>query len=214
MKRAIASLLLLMAVAAAAQPFPFPPPLIRPRQFRNDGAERISRSGQSDLVNYLRWSEAFDNVVWSSDVSGATITITANAATAPDGTPTADRMQCDATTGAQLATKLQQWAFAAPAVSSPTTCSVYIYGNGASGTTDICLYDGIAWMCGDCAFTNGAWSRCSTSDAVGAVTTARYCKVGNNSNQNGGVGRSAVDTYIWGAQGEPNPAPTPYQPTF
>lgn len=165
---------------------------------------------EASRINYLLRSEAPSNAVWTKESSGAATTVTADQAAAPDEATTADRMQAIATSGVGFADIYQAWT--ASGANTPTTCSAFIRGTSNSDTTDICLYDGATWSCTACPYVSGSYSRCYITDTVGAAAS-RFCKLGNNSGQNGGVARNALDASIWGFQGEESLYPTSYIPT-
>ena len=163
-------------------------------------------------TNVLLRTQELDNAAWTWENGGGAgaTTRTNDFAVAPDGTTTAERLQIPATSGVQFSDVYQ--AFTASGAAVPQTCSVFVRGNDANGTTDICTYDGSSWVCSDCVFANGSWSRCSRSFATGAASS-RFCKFGNNSNQNGGVARSAADIFEWGFMAEEGAYATSYIPT-
>lgn len=165
---------------------------------------------ESSRQNSILRSEELDNAAWTWENSGAAATTRTNDyATAPTGTQTAERLQIPATTGAQYSDTYQSFVVAA---ASGFSCSVFVRGTSTSGTTDLCGYDGAAWSCSDCSFASDSWSWCTKSWASG-TGTSRFCKLGNNSNQNGGVARSANDALVWGFQGEAGAWPSSYIPT-
>lgn len=152
-------------------------------------------------TNLLLRASEVDNAVWTKEQDAAprTPTVTADHAAAPDTTATADRVQFPATTGVQYSDYYQ-----AATISTAVgwSCSVYVRGVSTSGTLDICGQNATGgWVCSDCAFVSGSWSRCSQRRTVTSGATS-FCKVGNNSLQNGGVARSANDVWVWGHQGE------------
>ena len=94
------------------------------------------------------------------------------------------------------------------------TCSIAVLGATGSGTLDLCSYDGgPGWSCSPCNFNSSTWSICENVRVGTAVGVDRYCKVGNNSNQNGGIARAASDVWLFGMQGEELDFRTSYVPT-
>lgn len=163
-------------------------------------------------TNSLTRSEALTNAIWLYEASGTAITSTADYTNDPGNTSGAERLQIPATSGVGYADFYQT--FTASVATAPAVCSIFATGTSASGTTDLCGYDGAAWSCTACttaAYPN--FTRCVHRMATGSTTTTRYCKFGNNSLQNGGVARSAVDVVAWGFQGEEGSRPSSYIPT-
>ncbi len=167
---------------------------------------------ESSRTNLVLRSEEVDNAAWVKEFDSAprTMTITANFATAPNNTLTADRVQFPATAAGEYSDFYQT--FSAGVAGDPTTCSAYVQGTSGAGTLDICRFDGTTWGCSACSFVAGSITRCSTS-AAGVGSTTRYCKLGNNTLQNGSVARAASDVLVWGAQGELSAYATSYIPT-
>lgn len=165
-----------------------------------DSTGKLKLLEESAGKNFCLQSDAIDNAIWTKESSGAVTQATANAATAPDNTATADRLQAIATSGAGFADIYQAWTTGA--IADPTTCSAYVRGNATNDTTDICGFDGASWGCAACVYVSPSWSRCVYTDLVGSTSTSRFCKLGNNSTQNGGVARNALDAFTWCLQGE------------
>lgn len=189
----------------------------------NNNEPRVEPSGgvlglrvESARTNLMLRSQELNNAAWTKEYDAAprTPTVTANQATAPDGTLTADYFDSIATTGAQFSDAYQLGA-AGSSTTNGWECSVYVKGVSGSGTTDLCVYSGgAAWDCGSCSFVSTSWTRCEKQQTSGVVSLAnRYCKLGNNSSQNGGVARSRSEMYVWGFQGEETFFPTSYIPT-
>lgn len=165
-------------------------------------------------------SQEIENAAWIKEGPSAPFepAVGVNDAGSPDGTQTGDAVHFAATSGTDYSDLYQLWTTGD--AGDPTTCSAFVKavapmdgGVAVSTTTDICLYDGAAWSCGDCIVPVGSSTRCVKSDAAGSGTTNRYCKIGNNSGQNGGVARAAADVSVWGIQGEPKAYATSYIPT-
>ena len=138
-------------------------------------------------------SQELDNAAWVDDSNPVSnITVTANQATAPDGTLTAERFQIPARTAAQWSLRRQ-----AIAAGSTGSASVYLKGNGTSGSVSL-IADGALATCVDCAFNSSTWSRCTLSAAgawifIGSASGYGACAGGS---------RAAEDVFVWGAQTE------------
>ena len=133
-----------------------------------------TRSGNATMVdsdgllkwgphNLLTYSEQFDNAAWGLDNSGATNpVVTANAATAPDGTLTADRIQLDKTGG--VFSRIQQSKTGLP--SAIYTFSVWLRNNaGGTSNVGIRIFDSGA----NCAVTE-SWQLFSVSLTVAGTS--------------------------------------------
>lgn len=156
-----------------------------------DGAGTLGLRVEPARTNSTLQSQSFDSPTWSKTASGVAIpTVTANAATAPDGTTTAERVQIPATTTTQYSFVSQ--GSACPATS---TGSIYIRGNGTSGTIE--MWFGSPGACLSCSYVSGSWSRCFKSGNV-----AGFFVIGNDGANCGSGTRSAQDVFIWQAQCE------------
>lgn len=171
-----------------------------------DGAGSKGLLSETAATNTTIRSEEFNNAAWSGSSAGgpAAPTVGANAAVAPDGTTTAERLQIPATGVGQYSAMLQVPATGACAASSTVSATVYIKGNGTSGTTDLFINDGAGGTNNaSCAFVPSTWTRCRLE---GVVTTAGAGSgnllIGNLTLVNGGIARDAVDVFMWGAQCE------------
>jgi hypothetical protein len=161
-------------------------------------------------TNEILRSQEIDNAAWTSGAVGvAAPTVTANAATAPDGTVTAERLQVPLTTAAQYSYRLQTGAAA-----SQHTASIYVRGNGTSGTMH--LWAGTTPnSCVLCSYVSGSWSRCSTTTPGSATYGIGF---GNDSTNAvcvaAGAALSALDVFVWQGQVESSAAyATSYIPT-
>lgn len=154
---------------------------------------------ESATTSFVLRTDEPANAAWTKEGTGGIDlpSIDGGVDTSPNG-GSAYRVQFQATTGVGLSDFYQAWTAASSG--DPVTCSSMVRGRTVSGTTDICLYDGVAWTCSACAFVSDSWSVCSKTDTSTTGTT-RYCKLGNNSNQNGGTARSQFDTAVWCMQG-------------
>ena len=160
-------------------------------------------------TNLVLRSEEFDNAAWTKEAGGKNPTVTADHALGPDGVMGAERVQLQATGTNEYSDFYQLYS---AGTGSATTCSLWVKGNGTSGTTDLCIYDGgAAWACTPVAFTP-TWKLFSLSDAAG-TGTSRGVKFGNASGQNGGTARDAADVHATGFMCSESPYATPYVAT-
>ena len=186
-------------------------PTISPDVYTSDGAARR---------NLLLYPTAFDNAAWTKQ----RVTVTANAAVAPDGSTTADRLASD---GASGQVRAQQ----AVTVTSGATITASAYLKQGSDVDWVLITDDIF------STTKGVWFNLSTGALgaqgvgyVGAITpagegfyrcavtftaasgtpTAHYALVDSNSS-NALTGDVAKNILIWGAQLELGSTATAFQ---
>lgn len=167
---------------------------------------------EGSVTNLMLRSDSVDNAAWvkEQDAAPRTPTVTADQGVAPDGTTTAERVQFPATTGAQFSDYYQ---IGTTSLSTGWTCSMYIKGFSGSGTTDLCSFNTTTgWLCTSCDFVSGSWSRCVSKRSTSSGVVG-YCRIGNNSAQNGGIARTASDVLVWGHQGEERGFATAIVPT-
>ncbi len=180
------------------------------RESRNytGNAIRVRRSSDNAEANFgfvstenlLLRSEEVNQSPWVLDNSGASNpVITANFASAPDGTMTADRVQLNKTGG--TFSRLRQ-----PSVqpSNTYTYSVYLKNNGAGVANVGIRIDDVGVNC----VVTQDWQRFSVTKAA---TTVPDCQillfdsiVGND---------ETADILVWGNQLNTGSIPKPYQPT-
>lgn len=147
---------------------------------------------ESARTNSVLRSEQINDPAWADDVLGvAAPVITADAATAPDGTLTADRVQLPAVTGAQYSLRRQPIA-----AGSTGNASVYVRGNGTSGSISIAA-DGSLATTIDCPYVSTSWSRCTLSAAGSWIFVGTITGYGAAS-----ASKGAQDVFLWGAQTE------------
>lgn len=171
-----------------------------------DGAGVLGLRVEAARTNSTLRSEELDNVAWSSNNSGIALpTVTANAATAPDGTVTADRLQIPGSTTAGHYSQLYQLS-ACPGGAAAQIASVYL--RGVSGSGSVCLK--IGTNVATCNYVSGSWSRCTPSINAAASTTLALAVDVTAC----GANATGVDVYAWGTQCENSGAyVTSYIPT-
>lgn len=150
-------------------------------------------------TNAILRSQEFDDASWTKvTISIAAPTVTANAAVAPDGATTAERVQIAASTATAQVSVLRQ--SVTGATGSVRTCSVYIKGNGTSGTTYIYNTKAAGGSTpSTCAYVAGSWSRCSHTFTAG---TDDGCDIGTNTYLDIAPTQPAHDVFLWQADFE------------
>lgn len=149
--------------------------------------------------NLLTYSEQFDNAQW---VKGASCVVTANAATAPDGTSTADFVvSSGATAGANTIRNLQT---TADPNGSTYVFSVWLRADAPTTTTIRCANAADGDGSQQTVNVGTTWERFSVSRTFTATSTGVRGAINYQS--------SAVSVYAWGAQLNVG-ALQPYYPT-
>jgi hypothetical protein len=163
----------------------------QPRVSLISGAPMLLVEGAA--TNLALRSSELDNASWTKGQTGVpgVPVVTANAVNGPDGTLSADQVAFAAVTGAQ-----ESYISQAITVAGSNTASMYLKGASGSGTIDVC-YATATVICGQCSYTNTAWSRCTRSFTYSSGTTFYF---GNNGSGNGGTSRPAQTVYVWGVQ--------------
>lgn len=158
-----------------------------------DGTGVLGLFNEGTRTNDMLWSNDITNAAWPAEGGGNDCTKTADAAVGPNGSTTADRVQC-ASTGAGVYQAINQIAV----THNPASVSTFLRGNGTSGTVDVCTSGG-AYTCSPCTFVPGSWTRCYREN-VNIAGGRIY--IGNMTALNGGTARGAADFFIAKSQSE------------
>jgi hypothetical protein len=152
-------------------------------------------------TNLITYSEQFDNAYWQKLNGGIGLipTVTANTATAPDGTLTADRIQLSlngGTSGSVISyinTSASTTAatFSIYAKSNTTPCTIYFRSGSTVTTINITT----------------EWQRFELYSS-GAITVAQFGLRGGS--YGGAVNSNTADISVWGGQLEVGNYPTSY----
>lgn len=171
------------------------------------GAHPLGLLIEGARTNSTLRSQELDNAAWSDSANVvAAPTTTANAGVAPDGTTTAERLQVPATAGGSSERSFRRQVNCCPAAAA--SGSVFIKGVSGDGTIDMCNHNGTAWACTACTYVSTSWTRCTFSNITQGASNE--IDIGNGSQVNGGIARSANDVYVWGLQCEAGAFPTSY----
>ena len=159
----------------------------------------------SARTNTLLRSAELENAAWSSISSGAAApTVTANFATAPDGTTTAERLQFPATTLGQYS----GWRQVSSCPIGLSSGGLYLKLNsGGPLTTNVCLGDATDFDCtADTTINSSTWTRVYRNngplDIVGGLYFGNISPSGTTSTTFGFAAQPAMDALAWGAHCE------------
>lgn len=188
-----------MVICASGQPRVMP---------GGDGTGGLGVLVEGAGTNVVTRSEALDNAAFADYTAGgaAAAVVTADAATSPTGTATADMLTLPATFAGEGSGR-------SIAVLTAAAYSAVVYVSGVSGTgvIDLCVETSTGGTCSACNFTAPGWTPCVVQN-VTSVAGGRVI-VGNLSDLNGGVDRYATDVYVWGLDAKLGAVATSYVPT-
>lgn len=158
-------------------------------------------------TNVLLYSEQFDNAAWSKTASGGTTApvVTADAAIAPNGSMTADKVAYPSVSGVNAFSLLYQH----PAqVSGVNTLSVWLRGDvGGEVVWLNATPNGATYVRVQCTLLT-SWQRFSVQfTRTGADW---YCQLGVDLRDSSESAKSAQTIYAWGAQLEQGSSATSY----
>lgn len=151
-------------------------------------------------TNVLPRSSELDNAAWVLDFSGGGVvpTRTANAAVAPDGTTSGERLQFSACPTAGDASLFYQL----HATSGASASTIFCRGNGSTQTISVCSFGSTGSSgCTPVSCPSTSWSR--VQDLRTATGTGGLVVGCNNlATYAGGSNTGAADVFLWGAQQE------------
>jgi hypothetical protein len=190
-------------------------------------ATRVNSSGLIEVVprNLLTYSEQFDNAAWTK----SNLTVTANAAIAPNGTMTAEKIIGTAINATHIA--LQQVSFPTNTIA---TCSIYakaaelsflyvgglgrtpsanegyVFFNLSNGTVGV----NDAGYTGSISNEGNGWYKLTVNAPIMATSTLREFRIGvtNTNGVQSYLGDGTSGVFVWGAQLETG-SQTEYFPT-
>jgi hypothetical protein len=169
-------------------------------------ATRVNSAGLVELVPYnlVSYSEQFNNAYWQklNGGIGSIPTVTANTATSPDGTLTADRIQLSlngGTSGSDISyinanVSTTAATFSIYAKSNTTPCTIYFRSGSTVTTINITT----------------EWQRFEIYSS-GAITVAQFGLRGGS--EGGALNSNTADISVWGAQLNEGSTALPYQKT-
>ena len=163
-------------------------------------------------TNLLTYSSSFDNAFWGKDNngSGTLPVVTANYATSPDGTTSADRIQFTNIGGSGSAANYSLVGAFPLSLPSTGTATFYMKSNTSSNQNVLCYWGAGQ---GDVFQVTTEWQRFSLDNlsASGTSNLAIGTRGGTGNFYSGGD--EVLDILVWGAQLETGSYATSYIPT-
>lgn len=175
-----------------------------------DGSGVLGILVENARTNSTLHSEEWDHASYINATVGASaIVVTANTATTPWGTLTADTLSIGATTAGQVS--IRYLPIGAPCAGGATCAnSIYVMGvDGGAGVVDVGSW-GTSVTIGSCSYNGSTWTRC---ERVGTNSGTPGMFIGNSTRDNGGVVRAAQSIYVAGSQMELGAYVSSYIPT-
>lgn len=164
---------------------------------------------EAAATNIVVRSQEFDNAAWTPySVNIAAPTVTANYGLDPNSTKTAERVQIPSATASDASVVFQSAVFTNGVTS---TASLYVRGNGTSGTMQVCLQGAAAYVCQSCAYNATTYARCSSTGTAGGALQFIFGNMGQLAAP--AVAGAAHDVLVAFAQGEAGSVATSYIPT-
>lgn len=163
-------------------------------------------------TNYILQSETLDNGSWSVANGGGPApgnpTITANQATSPRDTLTAERIQFPAVSGTGYSVVYNT--IGRTSTAATWTHSMAVMGVSGSGTVYLMSVNATATVFNSvaCNYVAGSWTICSVTGTETAATW--YTQIGVDLRDGAQSAKSAQDVYVYGVQGEESPFRTSY----
>ena len=155
---------------------------------------------EGSRTNVLTRSSELDNAAWTLDFAGGGVipTRTANAATAPDGTTSAERLQFSSCPTSGDSSSIYQL----HATSGASASTVYCRGNASTQNISICSFgSGGSSGCSSVSCPSTSWSRVQdlrTATGTGGIVIG--CN--NSASYAGASNTGAADVFLWQAQQE------------
>jgi len=172
---------------------------------RASNATRVNSSGLVEKVrtNEIPYSQDFDNVAWIKGANGTGVNpvVTANNATAPDGTLTADTIVFDAGAG----TTTGDSSVVYQSITATGLCTASFYARVTSGTGQL-VFRSVAGSTYTTANLTTTWQRFSAAE----TGSSGFLEIGIRRGLSNEPINASVTAELWGAQLETGDIATDY----